>query len=358
MFLNQDKFGRTPKGARLERILASPHFRNGRFENLDNVAVMVASSEADDEDNASDSRIVNAYKVLFGNKDGRVPLDPIPNIKTDLLSLPPDKDIIIWMGHSSFYLQLAGKRILIDPVFSGYGSPVFFINKAFVGSDAYTPADIPPLDVLAITHDHWDHLDYATVMALKEKTERIVCPLGVGEYFEMWGFDTAKMHEEDWFAEISISDALKIHLLPSQHFSGRLFTQNPTLWCGMAFITPERKVYLSGDGGYGGHFPDIGKKFGGFDLAIMENGQYNKKWAKIHMLPEETAIAAADVRAKTVIPSHSGKFALALHKWKEPYEEFLKAASDKSYAVLTPKIGETVAIGSEQKFSRWWEDIS
>ena len=144
------------------------------------------------------------------------------------------------------------------------------------------------------------------------------------------------------------------HIVPSQHFSGRMLTQNPTEWCAFAFITPARKIFCSGDGGYGAHFKDIGKKFGGFDLAFMENGQYNLAWHAIHMLPNETAQASEDIRAKKVVPIHSGKFALARHIWNEPYKDLLAASTEKNYELLTPRIGELITF-SEQKFSTWFE---
>ena len=347
-FTSQPKFGRLPFGSRLTRIQASPHFVNGKFQCLEPVEVM-----AKDE-----SRLAATIKFLTRDSKGLVPEQPMASKKTEIASLSRDEDVLIWLGHSSYYLQLGGWRVLIDPVFSDYGSPIFFVNRAFPGSNIYTAEDFPTVDVLAITHDHWDHLDYASVMALRPKVRHIVCPLGVGEYFEQWGFDPAILHEEDWDTEIPLTKNFSIHILPSQHFSGRFLTQNPTEWCAFAFTMPRRKVFISGDGGYGAHFAAIGKRFGGFDLAIMENGQYNESWHKIHLLPKETAQASEDVGARQVLTSHNGKFALALHPWKEPYLEMEKYSAGRSYEWLTPKIGETVRIGEKgQTFSRWWEEM-
>lgn len=346
LFVNTPKFGRLPRGDRLERIKASPHFINGRFECLEPVEVL-----ADPKEN----RIITTVKFFLQDKSALFPAQSIPSSKTDLRTLDPSEDALVWMGHSTFYMQLNGKKILIDPVFSSYGSPVFFVNKAFPGSNIYTADDIPELDVLAITHDHWDHLDYATVVDLKPKIKNIVVPLGVGEYFEQWNFDHAQLHEEDWDSTVEL-DGLRIHILPSQHFSGRFLTTNPTLWCAFAFETPSKKIFVSGDGGYGKHFKAIGQKFGGFDLALMENGQYNIRWHAIHLLPEETAQAAVDLGARQVITSHNGKFALAMHPWQEPFIEMTKHSQGKNYERLTPMIGEKVLIGqSGQQFEHWWE---
>ena len=230
LFVNRPEFGRLPQGARLARMEASPHYVNGQFQNLVPVQVM--------NDESGENRFVAMAKFLFGDKSELSPQEPLLSHKTDLHELDLSRDAAIWMGHSTFFLQLGGRRILIDPVFSSYASPLFFINKAFPGSNVYTAEDMPEIDVLAISHDHWDHLDYPTVMALKPKVKHIVCPLGVGEYFEQWGFDLAIIHEEDWEAEIRLAEDFSVHILPSQHFSGRFLQRNPTLWCGMAFVTP------------------------------------------------------------------------------------------------------------------------
>ena len=349
LFTQRPEFGRLPQGERLARMEASPHYRNGKFQNLVPVQVM-------NEENG-ENRFVAMAKFLFGDKSHLSPKQVMLSKKTDLHSLNPHDDVVVWLGHSSFFMQLGGYRILIDPVFSSYASPIFFINKAFPGSNVYTAEDMPEIDVLAISHDHWDHLDYPTIMALKPKVKRIVCPLGVGEYFESWGFEKELLHEEDWDTEIKLTDDLSIHILPSQHFSGRFLTSNPTLWCGFAFVTPQRKVYYTGDGGYGAHFKAIGQKFGGFDLMLGENGQYNMAWHAIHMLPEETAQAAVDVGAKMLLPAHSGKFALSRHPWQEPYQRLSQASQGKGYKLMTPEIGEAAYIASGQAgdFDAWWE---
>lgn len=346
-YVQQPKFGRLPSGSRLEKILASPHYFGDHFECLTPVKVM------DDDFKDKENRVIAIWKFLFGDKTGIVPPGPIPTAKTDLKSLG-DEDCAIWMGHSTIYLQLAGRKILLDPVFSSYASPIFFVNRAFEGSNIYSADDFPTIDILAITHDHWDHLDYPTIIALKPKIKTVLCPLGVGEYFEQWGFDVDKIIEEDWDSVIDFGHDLTAHILPTQHFSGRMITQNPTEWCAFAFVTPARKIFCSGDGGYSNHFKDIGQKFDGFDLAFIENGQYNLAWHAIHMLPNETAQAAQDIRAQKLVPIHNGKFALARHQWNEPYIDLIAASADKSYQLLTPRIGELINFG-EQNFSAWFD---
>lgn len=348
-YVHRPKFGELPTGERLKGMQASPHYHGDHFENL--VPVPVMSEEEGEHEN----RITATWKFLFGDKTGLVPDRPLPTEKTNLFALPREQDAVVWLGHSSFYVQLGGYRILIDPVFSSYASPLWFINRAFAGSNVYTAEDFPEIDVLAMSHDHWDHLDYPTVMALKSRVHHVVCPLGVGAYFEQWGFDQDMIHEEDWDTEIKLFDTLSVHILPSQHFSGRFLKQNPTLWCGMAFITPKCSLYYTGDGGYGDHFKAIGKKFGGFDCVLAEDGQYNLAWHPIHMLPEETAKACEEVGARFVIPAHNSKFALARHPWQEPMARLQAASQDKSYQLLTPEIGDLVLLDQKQSFSPWWQ---
>lgn len=352
-YLQRPKFGRAPSGDRLARMQASPHYADGQFHNLVPTQVMTNEGE-------HDNRVVATWKFLFGDKKGLVPDEPMISKKTDLFALNPQEDVVVWMGHSSFYMQLAGKRILIDPVFSKFAAPVSFVNEAFAGSNIYTADDIPDVDLLVMSHDHWDHLDYPTVMSLKNKIHNIVCPLGVGEYFEQWGFPLSMIYEGDWNDAFEIFPNFMVHVLTSQHFSGRLLKQNPTLWGSFAFITPQKKVYYTGDGGYGDHFKEIGKKFGGFDLVIAEDGQYNLNWHQIHMLPEEVAQAMTDVGAKLVLPAHNSKFALARHIWQEPMRRLEAASADKSYKLLTPEIGELAHIDAEHPdtFDDWWERMS
>ena len=348
-YINRPEFGRLPSGDRLQRILNSPHYFTDHFECLTPVQIM--NEDIKDKENF----VIAWAKYVFGDKSHLLPNKPLPTAKTNLKDgIPSDWNCAVWMGHSTIYLQLAGKKILLDPVFSSYASPIFFVNKAFEGSNIYTAEDFPEIDILAITHDHWDHLDYPSVMALKSRVKNILCPLGVGEYFEQWGFPAYKIIEEDWDSEINFDD-LKIHILTSQHFSGRMLKKNPTEWCSYAFITRDKKIFCSGDGGYNNHFKMIGEKFGAFDYAFMENGQYNIAWHAIHCLPDETAKAADDIHAQKVIPIHSGKFALARHAWNEPYIDLKKFSRDKNYKLLTPRIGELIIFDDEQDFSDWFE---
>jgi L-ascorbate metabolism protein UlaG (beta-lactamase superfamily) len=253
---------------------------------------------------------------------------------------------------------LGGKRILIDPVFSSSAAPVSFANKAFAGTNLYTAEDMPEIDYLLISHDHWDHLDYPTIIAMQPKIKNVICGLGVGAYFEQWGFEERRIHEADWFTTLEMERDFVVHVLPARHFSGRLLIRNKTLWTAFALITPNRRIFYSGDGGYGPHIKKIGEMLHGFDVAIMENGQYDKQWPYIHMMPEEVAQAAEELNAKALLPGHSGKFAIANHSWDEPFKRITDASRNKNYRLLTPIIGEPVDLENQQQiFSRWWENV-
>ena len=339
------RFGKLPDGERLERLKASPNYADGAFRN-----------QAPTEMLAGGSRLAVMWKFLFARKDSVRPPGPLPMRKTDLKALDKNRDLAVWLGHSSVYLQMGGKRILIDPVFEDSAAPFSFLNKAFAGAYPYSAADMPDIDCLIISHDHWDHLEYPAMISLQPRIKAIVCPLGVGSHLEYWGFSPAILHEGDWYDTFRPEPGLTVHVVPARHFSGRWISNNKTLWAGFVLETPGRRVFYSGDSGYGPHFAEVGERFGGVDLAIMENGQYDPAWSNIHASPEEAARAGEDARAKALLPVHAGRFTIAHHSWDDPYIRITEASRDKSFRLLTPVIGEVVFLDApEQTFHRWWE---
>ena len=339
-------FGQLPQGKALNDVEKSPHYHDGKFHNALPTPGFTGKK----------NMLVAWWNFLFTKRENARPQQPLPLIETDLASLPQSEDVLVWMGHSSWYLQLAGKRILIDPVLSSYAAPFSFLNKAFAGNGVWKAEDMPEIDLLIISHDHYDHLDYATIKALMPKIKQVITPLGVGSHLRYWGMDPAIIHEADWQQKILVSEKLAVHVLPARHFSGRGLKRNQTLWASFMFVTDERKVYYSGDSGYGPHFKAIGEQFGPVDLAIMENGQYDEDWKYIHMMPEQSAQAAQDLNARAVLPGHAGRFVLAKHTWDDPYKRLAAASRDKDFRLLTPRLGETVfAADTAQEFSAWWE---
>lgn len=348
LFINQPQFGKIPDGKRLDRIRKSPNYRDGKFQNQ-NITPQITSK------NGFAGAMI---EFLFNKKERNIPTSEIPSIKVDLHKINRNEDILVWFGHSSCYIQLNGKRFLIDPVFSETASPIPFTNKAFKGTNQYQAEDIPAIDYLIITHDHWDHLDYPTIKTLKPKIGKVICPLGVGEHFEYWKFDVLSLMEMDWHEEIIIDNGLEIYCLPARHFSGRGLSANQSLWASFLIKTPDYKMYISGDGGYDSHFTDVARRFGNIDLVLLEDGQYNANWKYIHLMPEDMQKTIANLHAKKVLPVHHSKFALSNHAWDEPLANITEGTGKTGYTVLTPLIGEPVYLRNDtQEFQKWWQEI-
>jgi L-ascorbate metabolism protein UlaG (beta-lactamase superfamily) len=299
----------------------------------------------------------NMFKIFFKFFLNRTVAPVIPSTKTDLFSLKKNEDVLVWFGHSSYFVQIEGVKILVDPVLSKVSSPVPFFPKAFKGTDVYNTDDIPEIDYLIITHDHWDHLDYKTVKKLKNKIKKVFCPLGVDSHLTYWGFDSRKITKMNWEDVVKTEEGFKISCFPSKHFSGRSFVRNKTLWASFLIESPKLfRIFAGCDGGYDKHFSNIGNKIKSIDLAILENGQYNENWKHIHMHPNEVIQAAIDLKAKSLLPIHVAKFALSTHPWNEPLCKICESENSKSFKILTPMIGEKVELKNpDQTFSRWWE---
>jgi len=348
LYTKQVKFGKSPSGKRLERIKQSPNFKNGKFQNISQTPTLAEGH----------NYFGVIYDTYFKSHPRRYPTDIIPSVKTDLLNLPIDTDVLVWFGHSSYFIQIDGKKILVDPVFSGNASPIPQTVKAFRGTDIYTVADLPEIDYLFISHDHYDHVDYETLIALKDKTKNVICGLGVGSHFEYWGYDNSKIIEKDWNEKVDLDAGFIAYVEPARHFSGRGLSTNNTLWASYLLQTPSMKIYIGGDSGYDTYYTAIGNKHGSIDLAILDNGQYNEAWKYIHNLPEDVLKVGRDLKAKRIFPIHSSKFALGSHDWDEPLVKLTEL--NKSYIIplVTPMIGEVVYLkDSTQKFRMWWEGV-
>lgn len=348
IIMNQPQFGKLPSGERLARIEKSLNYKDKSFQN-----------QSVTPDLAEGVSYYTVFKEFFFNKSKREkPVKPLPSQKHDLLHLDPKENVIVWFGHSSYFMQIDGKTILVDPVFSGAASPVSFTTNAFAGADVYSVDDLPAIDFLFISHDHWDHLDYDTVLKLKSKVKKIITGLGTGAHFEHWGFDMAKIEERDWNQEIDLGESFKVNTAPARHFAGRTFTRNKAIWMSFVLITPTQRIYIGGDSGYDSHFKKIGEEFGPFDLVLLECGQYNAYWKYIHMMPEEMVQAAKDLKAKKLMPVHWAKFSLALHDWDEPIKRVTLAAEKENMPLLTPMIGEKVNFTDSTYVSKqWWEGL-
>ncbi len=339
------ELGQKPRGDRLERIRQSPHFdvSKGEFVNL----TPIEGTMNDSEDGSG------LVDFLFGKHPDVFPTAPLPVVKTDLRSLDRNVDVVVWLGHSTLFIQLDGVRYLFDPILTN-AFPVSVAMKPFRGTDVFRPDDIPDVDYLVITHDHWDHLDYKTVIALKDRVGHVVCGLGIGQHFEYWGYEAEKIHELDWFEDWTVNSTTSIHCLPSQHFSGRM-GGNTTLWASY-LIDGKKKIFVMGDGGYDDRFTKFAEKYPNIDLAIMENGQYNEGWKAIHLLPQQLSDAIDELHPTHVLTYHHAKFKLCVQTWYEPLENIYNNSRGKPYHLLTPQIGQIIDIHAPIADEPWWRD--
>jgi L-ascorbate metabolism protein UlaG (beta-lactamase superfamily) len=350
--MNVKVFGTKPTE---QRVARSPRYHDGVFENPEPTDLRLQG--------ASMMGLMREYFVQ--RPKNTVPPGPVPVVKTDLKHLADDS--MVWMGHSSYVVKTPELTFAVDPVLSNHASPVPFMAKAFPGTGVFTPGDLPELDVLVITHDHYDHLDMKTVTAIKART--IVTALGVGAHLEYWGIPAERIVELDIGESYEPRPGVRFTATPARHFSGRLFKRNGTLW--VSFVLellgadgrpgsgpqPGRRLFLGGDSGYGAHFASIGETYGPFDLAILECGQYGVHWPFIHMFPEQTWQAAKDLRARALLPVHWGKFSLALHPWDEPIRRLVAAAAEGGAPLVLPSIGQAFPLYGPYPGEHWWESV-
>ena len=324
--------GKAPSGERLKRIQESPNYKEGSFKNVHPTDALLKG--------ASKIKMLNDF--FFNRPDSITPNEPVQSIRMDLTKLDNTKSSFVWFGHSSYFINHRGFKILVDPILSGHASPFKSMVKAFKGADIYKDKDIPECDVLLITHDHYDHLDFRAILQLKNKFKILITALGVGSHLEYWGIDKNKIVELDWWESFKINETIQITSTPSRHFSGRGFKRADTLWSSFVLQLDEKKIFLGGDSGYDDQFKKIGDKFGPFEFAILDCAQYGDNWPFIHMVPEQTTQAAKDLNASKLIPVHWGKFALSNHPWKEPIERIEKAASALNLPYEVPIIGKVI----------------
>ena len=331
----------------IKRYQASGHYEAGKFQNL------IPTPQ-----DMSFGNIVSTLKEFIVGVPGRKPDFDLPIEKVDSTSLEEKKiiDKLIWFGHSAFLLQLDGKNILIDPMLGKTPAPHPAIGtKRFSDELPIEIQKLPKIDAIIISHDHYDHLDYESIKILKQKTNNFFIPLGVGTHLASWGVDANDIKEHNWWDETAF-EGIKLAFTPARHFSGRGLTNgSSTMWGSWVIKGKNKNVYFSGDSGYGPHFKEIGEKYGPFDFAMMECGQYNEKWANIHMMPEETAQASIDLKATAMMPIHWGAFALALHTWDDPILRITKKAKELELPITVPKIGDEILLDRiDLSVNEWW----
>lgn len=334
--------GTAASGKRLERMEASPQWKDGKF---DNDLERVQGSFGD---------IVGSW---LGSDAVTAPaqMPPMTARKGSDYDLPPASGLrVTWLGHSTLLIEIDGQRVLVDPVWGQRASPV-----TWAGPERWYPPplpldELPSIDAVIISHDHYDHLDLPTIEQMLEVETTWLVPLGIGAHLEGWGIPASRIVELDWWDDRVVGD-LTITCTPARHFSGRSFDANNTLWAGWAVKGPVHNVFYSGDTALHPAFKAIGEKLGPFDLTMMESGAYNPLWTDVHMGPEQAVIAHQFVRGKVMLPVHWGLFTLANHGWTEPIERILAAAKEVGVTVVAPRPGGWAEPSGGGFVDRWWD---
>lgn len=339
------QMGRKPKGERLDKITQNNNYNDGIFQNT--------------EETNMDSPPMEGIKEMMKKKPNQTPSSVVhTNIidKTRFEKAAINETIVCWLGHSSFIIKTGGVTVLVDPVFSQRASMFQFIGPhKFNYSVDYQIEDLPKIDVVLISHDHYDHLDYRAIKELNKTVDHFYMPLGVGSHFDHWNINSEKIKEVNWWDSVDLN-GVTFTATPGRHFTGRFVNDRfKTLWCGWGIKSETSNVYYSGDSGYFEGFKQIGEKLGPFDFALMECGQYSKYWPNIHMFPEESAQAAIDAKVKIAMPIHWGKFKLSIHTWTDSPERFLEKSEELNLPVSTPEIGQVFSI-DELQTQRWWNN--
>ena len=321
----------------------SPNYYDGKFNNLNETSVSTGSFFG------------TLLDYMVGDDD-RQPDVVLPTKEYQNMPLNQSDVSITWFGHSTILIQSDNTTILMDPILGdGELDPLIFGPSPFAYEHTYGIEDLPQVDYVFISHDHYDHLDMGTIQSLAGA--EFFVPLGVKSHLTTWDIPSESVIEFDWYDEYNVSSELFIALTPSQHFSGRGLSGDNTLWGSWVLEFNEHKIFFSGDSGYSDEYAKIGERYGPFDIAIIEAGQYNEAWSSIHMFPEQSVQASIDLEASTILLIHNTKYVLSLHKWNAPLERVTAAGELLNQTVSTPYIGESFVLGGENPDYRWWRDV-
>ena len=336
------EFGGDPLSDKLKLLQASPHFHDEEFHN----SVPARSND-----------LWVTLKEIMGDQN-RTPPAPFPLVK------PVYKDSIdpglraVWFGHASVLVEIDGFRVFFDPMLSQHAFLLKAVAPERMNPSPLTLEDLPKIDVVIITHDHFDHLDMKTIQHLDKQGSAFFAGLGVGAHLEKWGVAGNRIYEMDWGDSVKYG-ALRVVCTEARHYSGRKSISNNTLWTSWVVKGIEHTVYHSGDSGYSPHFKEIGEQFLDIDMSLIKVGDYgiDLGWQDIHMIPENSVQAHVDIGAKVMIPIHWGVFQLSYHDWDEPIERTLKAAKKHNIVLSTPKLGEVVQLGGPYPDETWWRNL-
>lgn len=332
--------GGLPDGARLERVRRSPQYRDGRFRNAQEAPLTTASNR-------------EMFRRQFFGKEQREPLRPIPVVRTRPAAASALR--ATWLGWATVLVEIDGRHVLTDPVWSERCSPSTLVGPKRFHAPPIALADLPPIDLVVISHDHYDHLDMPVVRTLAGRGTRFAVPLGIGAHLERWGVPPPQIVELDWNESADVA-GLHVTATPSRHYSGRNPRHNnQTLWASWVVKGPRHRFYFSGDTGYFDGFKTIGAQHGPFDLTLIKIGAYDETWESIHMDPEDAVRAHADLRGKVMLPVHWATFNLGFHAWREPPDRALAAARKAGITLVVPRPGQAVDVaGTLPPAEQWW----
>ncbi|MFI9271957.1 MBL fold metallo-hydrolase [Kitasatospora sp. NPDC052896] len=343
-------FGRRPDPERDARIRNSPQFANGTFHNTPSTLARAAEGPTVDR--------ATVRRMLF-ERAGRTPVLPVPTVRPDGEGRPPAEGVeIVWYGHASALVELEGARVLLDPIWSDRCSPSEHLGPKRLHPVPVELEELPAVDVVLISHDHYDHLDMPTVKRLvRSQSAPFAVPLGIGGHLRRWGVPEHRIIELDWNETCTLGE-LTVTLTSAHHFSGRSLTRNTTLWGSWVIAGPTRKVFYTGDSGYFEGYAAIGAEHGPFDASLVQIGAYDAAWADIHMTPEDAVLAHRDLDGGLLVPVHWCTFNLGLHRWSEPIERLVGEAKAQGVPLVVPRPGERVDVADPPELDHWWEGLA
>ncbi len=335
-----------PSSEAIKEIPKNYNYKSGKFVNTNPTERMKGSF------------LKVGYQFMFENNKKRRPNFEIPQVEVNVrefINKKSEELSVIWLGHATTLINIDGTIILTDPILTKCASPIDWIGPKRFFDSPIKIEELPILDAVLISHNHYDHLDKESVLRLNGITKKFIVPIGVEKHLLDWGISADKIIIKNWWNHFQLNDEVEIITTPAHHFSGRaIIDNNKTLWASFVIKSKKHSLYFGGDSGFFKGYKEIGEKHGPFDITILPIGAYNKMWQSIHMNPEEAVQAQKELKGRLLIPIHWGTFNLALHGWIEPVERLIVASEKENVNFIIPKPGEVVKANSNVVIEKWW----